>query len=210
MDRRKFIAAIGSLAAGGAAATGTGAFTSAQADRTVSIDVVGDSSAYLALRKGPSSDVANDVVDTTGGEVTIDLDGTGTQASGLNRDATTQFANILTVENQGTDEVIFGVDTTGINDNNWIGDFNIFAHNDSGSPEYQGSYFNTNGDYPAGVSTSSGNTDTLVDLTAGETIDLSISIRTNSNVPTNAVDLRLPFIAVEKGGRNDNTKGNNF
>jgi hypothetical protein len=208
MQRRKYLAAVGSLAAAGAAGLGTGAFTSVQADRAMAIEVSGDAQAYLALTKGPNVDVANDVVDTSGDQVKLNFDGSNTQAGGLNEDGITQFANVLTVENQGTTEAIFGVDTSSIINNPSIEDFNVYAHNDTGSPEYDGEYFDTNGSYPAGVSTPNGNQDPLVDLAVGEAVDLSFQINTNGN--NLDADLTLPFIAVEKGGRNDNTNGDNF
>ena len=207
-NRRKFLAGLGALASGSAAAVGTGAFSSAQANRTLDVEVAGDANAYLAIEEGPNTDVAEDVVTKSSGTVSLDFDGNNTEASGLNQNATTEFTNILTVENQGTTGVIFGVDTSALNDASWVDDFNVYAHNDAGSPEYDGEYFNTNGSYPAEVSTPSGNQNTLVDLTAGEPVDLSISIDTNDNTADGNVT--LPFIAVEKGGRYDNTQGDNF
>ena len=42
MKRRKFLIGAGSLAAGSAAAMGTGAYSYAEADRTVTVDTTGD------------------------------------------------------------------------------------------------------------------------------------------------------------------------
>jgi hypothetical protein len=213
MDRRKFVIGAGSLAAGGAAALGTGAFSSVEANRTLDIAVKGDASSYLRMVEGPNENVAEDVVDITSGTVELDFNGDAagdTDNGGLNQNAVTQFANVLTVENQGTTEVIFGVDTTPLNDKSWIENFNVFAHGDDGSPEYDGSYFDDGGDaYPPSVSTPSGNQDELVDLGVGHEVDLSFAINTNdeSKDPTPAT---IEFIAIEKGGRNDNTQGDNF
>lgn len=49
MKRRQLLAGFGALAAGGSAALGTGAFTTAEAARDVSVTVTGDASAYVAL-----------------------------------------------------------------------------------------------------------------------------------------------------------------
>ena len=49
MQRRKMLAALGSGAIGGATAVSTGAFTSARANRSVSVETVSDNDAYLAL-----------------------------------------------------------------------------------------------------------------------------------------------------------------
>jgi hypothetical protein len=49
MQRRKLLAALGTVAAGGAATVGTGAFTTAAADRTVDVSVAADSSGFVEL-----------------------------------------------------------------------------------------------------------------------------------------------------------------
>jgi hypothetical protein len=56
MRRRKYIAAMGSLAAGGAAALGTGAVSQFQSgDRSIRAEKVGDKAAYVALQKPPTN-----------------------------------------------------------------------------------------------------------------------------------------------------------
>lgn len=57
MQRRKFIAGLGSLAAGGAAVLGTGAFSRTSATRGVSVQASGDATAQLKLV--PTSDYAS-------------------------------------------------------------------------------------------------------------------------------------------------------
>ena len=49
MRRRQFILGLGTIAAGSAAAVGSGAFTSVEADRTISAEVAQDSDAFLEL-----------------------------------------------------------------------------------------------------------------------------------------------------------------
>jgi hypothetical protein len=49
MDRRKFLIGMGSLAAGSAAAMGTGAFTTMTAERSANINVVNDSAGLVGL-----------------------------------------------------------------------------------------------------------------------------------------------------------------
>jgi hypothetical protein len=61
MERRKFVIGLGSLAAGGAAATGTGAFSAAQIDgREADIGISGDTGALIQLIPG-NNDEAPDV-----------------------------------------------------------------------------------------------------------------------------------------------------
>jgi len=52
MERRKFVVGLGSLAAGGAAAMGTGAVSQfSSGDRSIGVEVVGDQAAYVALQR---------------------------------------------------------------------------------------------------------------------------------------------------------------
>lgn len=74
MERRKFVIGMGSLAAGGAAATGTGAFTSAVVPREGDINVANDSNAFLQLKAGGARGVGERVDQNGSGELYIDLD----------------------------------------------------------------------------------------------------------------------------------------
>ncbi|GAA0536417.1 hypothetical protein ABNG02_11875 [Halorubrum ejinorense] len=113
-NRRKFLAGLGALASGSAAAMGTGAFTSVQANRQVSVNTAGDANAYLGL-SGDDEYVSDD---SAGGELTIDLGspdnlgagptGSGdaeTEGDGFNNSAITTLEGIITVTNQGTKDV---------------------------------------------------------------------------------------------------------
>jgi hypothetical protein len=104
MQRRKYLAALGSLAAGGAAIGGTGAFTSVQAQRTVETAVVGDSNAYLALEPIDSRASLDGE-----GQLEINFDESNNGALGLNRDARTAFTDLFRIRNQGDDPAYVGV-----------------------------------------------------------------------------------------------------
>jgi hypothetical protein len=103
MERRKLLISIGALGTGGAAAFGTEAFTSIEAERNVDVNVAGDSSAYLAFEALDSVN-GNDYVTTeSDGTLSITLDGSGGAAgSGVNQDAVTQIEDLFKVVNQGT------------------------------------------------------------------------------------------------------------
>ena len=103
MDRRKLLVSIGALGAGGAAAFGTEAFTSIEAERNVDVSVAGDSSAYLAFEALDSSN-GNDYVTTESDDtLSITLDGDGSAGgSGVNQDAITQIEDLFKIVNQGT------------------------------------------------------------------------------------------------------------
>lgn len=124
MRRRKYLAAIGSLAAGGAATMGTGAFTSVTADRSVDVEVAGDSSAYLALTTAANEDSSGDINDPgansdayvlkSSGEVSFDFSGANTQGDGFNPNSVTVIEDLIEVQNQGTQSAFLGVDLSSL------------------------------------------------------------------------------------------------
>ena len=127
MQRRKFIIGTGALAAGGAAALGTGAFTSVEADRNVEVNVTDDASAYLGLEAAdhPNGD---ELVDDDGDTVEVEITETNAdgQGQGLNPNATTTIDNLVQVTNQGTQDGVgiwVDVDLGDIGD----GDFTVYA-----------------------------------------------------------------------------------
>ena len=128
MDRRKFMLGLGSLAAGGAAAMGTGAFTSIQGDRSVKIDVSGDAGAFLRLEGNDTPNGNEYVVDdgTGGSTLSLDFSSTSQGGTGLNQNADTIIRDLFTIENQGPEKVFIGV--TNLPDG-----MSIYADADSGS-----------------------------------------------------------------------------
>ena len=104
MERRKFVIGMGSLAAGSAAAVGTGAFTSVEAERSVSVEVGDDNAAYLGLEAKRDDIISDDGVD---GQLTIDLGSQETEegGEGFNKEAITKVEGVFTITNQGTQEV---------------------------------------------------------------------------------------------------------
>ena len=110
MNRRKFTIGIGSLAAGSAAAIGTGAFTSVEADRGVEIDVVGDAKAFVSLDgdgEYVSEVEAEDTLFFNLGEEPNSQGG-----EGFNERAITHVPEIVTIENQGTKPINAGFGNT--------------------------------------------------------------------------------------------------
>lgn len=110
MNRRKFLATLGVTAAGTSAAVGTGAFTSVSASRDVSVRVADDSNAFFGLVPGDTG-----LVTENNGTLQINLDGTGTSASGVNFNAITQIGShedpendhAFKIVNRGTQSVMF-------------------------------------------------------------------------------------------------------
>lgn len=139
MERRKFIAGLGSLTAAGAAGIGTGAFTSVSADRSLSIDTAGDANAFLSIEKAEDSngDVypnAEEYVDEdANGVLSLDFtdsDSTDGTASGVNQNAKTIFDNLLDITNNGTQDVVLSVDSDLIASQG--GFLGIYAENSQG------------------------------------------------------------------------------
>lgn len=119
MQRRKLLVALGSVAAGGAATVGTGAFSSTEASRNLSVSVAGDSSAYLGLSESAGDNAQFAEVDptNTNSQLEIDFAASGNGGTGVNPDSTTVFESVFTVENQGTQPVQLLLSGDGTGDN---------------------------------------------------------------------------------------------
>ena len=105
MERRKFIAGLGSLTAAGAAGIGTGAFTTASAERQVEVRVASDASGYVGLydTDSPYSSVEDGQISLDFSEISPENGpgaGTFDNGKGLNPDATYNFDDLFRVANQ--------------------------------------------------------------------------------------------------------------
>jgi hypothetical protein len=147
MQRRKLLAGIGSMAAGGAAMMGTGAFSTVEnLDRGLTVETTGDASALLAFRKArddpntgynsnaPLHSNADEYVGFDNGKIYIDLSETDAGATGANKGADTKFSNLFDIINQGSQEVNVGLS------NEAPGNLGVFAegNENDGSLEPQG------------------------------------------------------------------------
>lgn len=141
MERRKFLIGAGSAAVGSSALIGSGAFTSVQADRTLSINVAGDADAFLSITKAtapegntyPNADEYVEIDESTG-EVSLDFtqaeDNGDAEASGINRNAKTIFDNLLDITNNGTQEIELSIDSDLIASQG--GFLGVYAENNQG------------------------------------------------------------------------------
>ncbi|QCC49974.1 hypothetical protein DV733_01480 [Halapricum salinum] len=189
---------MGSLAAGGAAAMGSGAFTSVEADRELSIDVAGDASAFLSISKaeddaGNVYPNAQEYVDVDeNGVVSLDFtqadDTAGSSASGINRNAKTIFDNLLDITNNGTQDVVLSVDSDLIaSQGGYLG---IYAEN-------------SQGDSSDNTGLSSADTSQTTTLTPGESAS-NIGIYIPKGVDFDQVSGgTLTFVAEKTGGNQD-------
>ncbi|WP_254766563.1 hypothetical protein [Salinilacihabitans rarus] len=99
MNRRNVLLGLGTIVAGGGAVLGSGAFSRVQADRTVTVETVGDRSAYLGISvNGPYAADGSD----SGDAAEIDL-GDSSTGDGFNDDAETVVDGILTLANNTAD-----------------------------------------------------------------------------------------------------------
>jgi len=192
MQRRKFLVGMGSLAAGSAAAMGTGAFGSVQASRDVSVDVVSDENALVGLKPATEADY----VETTGDTVEFNFDGSqqDIDGTGLNSDARTDFGPELIVTNQGPDPFLLLLDPSDINNS-------LFPNSDEKALSF---YIHTakmdeNGDDIAGgtVTGSPPNTGRQgVILKPGAPVTISGSFKFRDKSPSDIDDATLSVYAV--------------
>jgi hypothetical protein len=91
---------MGSLAAGGAAAMGTGAVETISTDRQHAVDVAGDASAYLGLDPNAQSQFVN--VDSNKKLVSLDFSTDSSNGgTGVNNEGSTEVRPAFTLMNQG-------------------------------------------------------------------------------------------------------------
>ena len=109
-SRRSVLVGLGGLVAGGGALIGTGAFTTVEAERTVNVQTAGDASAFLGLEPANrGGNPNNPFVEQNNNTVEITLENpngnNGANATGLNENAKTIFRELVTITNNGTQEV---------------------------------------------------------------------------------------------------------
>lgn len=114
MQRRKMLAGLGSLAAGGAAVVGSGAFASVEATRSVSVNVEGDESAYLGLME------TSPYAELSGKQLQLNFDGNGEGGKGINADSVSTFDGVFKMVNNGPNDLDITIDKSGLaNPDKW-------------------------------------------------------------------------------------------
>lgn len=113
-SRRRVLFGVSSLVSGASVILGTGAFTSVQAERGVSVETTGDASAFLSLDATNATNGAYASETGDDGQLQIDIgdlsDPSRDQTvevggSGVNKNAVTIIRDIFVVRNQGTQTV---------------------------------------------------------------------------------------------------------
>jgi len=134
MERRKFVVGLGSLAAGGAAAMGTGAVSQSESSRSVDVDIANDSNGFLQINTTGSSLENTEYVSYEDGQLTIqisdpDNSGFASQAQGLNPDSTFDFDNLFQVLNATEDDLLLSIDKSTLDNPDA---FTFYAHQTNG------------------------------------------------------------------------------
>jgi hypothetical protein len=184
MQRRRFVAGLGSLTAAAAAGIGTGAFTSVSANRTLTVQTADDANAFLAMTAVPGSANA-DYVGTENGQLSADLsDGNDDLlGDGVNAGAVTTVADLFRIENQGTQPVYVWLAEDGGRNGSKQHAFYVGSWSDDATAislaNFNGDYGALKGDgrqrqpqYDAGVDTAA------VELGVGDHMDVGLVVDT--------------------------------
>lgn len=188
-SRRSVLVGLGGLVAGGGALIGTGAFSTVEAERTVSVQTEGDADALLGLAP---ADGENDegVVQTNGdGLIQINFDGNDGDGGGdgLNQRARTRFNNLVTITNQGTQTVNSiqlgfpetdfesgDLDTSNLN---FSDTFSFLVSDGSDADDFDGTGDTVSpGEDGASTEIMTGNNDVPSTLTPGDTVTFGLEI----------------------------------
>lgn len=162
MQRRKFLTGVGALAAGTAAAIGTGATSQIRAERSVTASVTGDASANLGLED------QSEYASYNGNELALEF-------SSLNENASTRFENVFWIRNNGNQDLsvqAYTLDVSGNLDGWASSDFALYwSQNETTGPgdfplPYEALHEVTNVSDPSG----SGPSKAIPRLTPGEAI----------------------------------------
>lgn len=97
LSRRNILIGLGGIVAGGGALVGTGAFTTVQAERTVTVETAGDETALLAL--APTNDPNGDYATINDGRLEVEI-------TNVNLNAVTHIDNVFQITNNGTRDVV--------------------------------------------------------------------------------------------------------
>lgn len=103
MKRRKFVVGLGSLAAGGAAAMGTGAFSKMNSgERSVTVQVEDDANSFVALVPADEGDNEHgQFAEQNGDKLEINVDGSNTdRGEGVNPGSEYYIDNVFTIRNE--------------------------------------------------------------------------------------------------------------
>ena len=105
MKRRNLIIGMGSFAAAGGAAVGTGAFSTAEATRDVSVQVANENNAYLSIKPSNTANGQFATQESSDNQIRLDFSGSGNGGSGVGQDSVYNFDDVFRISNQGTQTI---------------------------------------------------------------------------------------------------------
>jgi len=114
MNRRTLLAALGAVGGAGGA-VGSGAFTNAAAERTVTVETATDDDALVGLEPADTPNGRRYARTTTSGQLALAFDGGGA-GGGVGTDSTYQFDDVFRVTNRGTQPVYVWATFAGADD----------------------------------------------------------------------------------------------
>lgn len=116
MQRRKFVVGMGALASGAAATVGSGAFSSVEAERSLTVQIADDSDAYLQFSTdlGDSPDNNYEYAEINDdGELEVEFAENDAGGLGVNPNAVTIFKDVFSIKNRGTENMEISVEFGG-------------------------------------------------------------------------------------------------
>jgi hypothetical protein len=193
MQRRKYLVALGSLAAGGAAVTGTGAFTTASTDRTVDVNVAADAEGFVEMQA-----LNNTYASGTGdGQLELDFNGDSGlgifdgDAEGLNADATFNFPEVFRIANiTGKGDARVVIEAEGFD----VETLELTADGDEADDISAGTSLRAS-DYDS--------VDALPKLVQPDAVDVDVTIETKGDGTTGAVGGTLTIHFATGGNRDE-------
>ena len=194
MQRRKYLAAIGSLAAAGGAVTGTGAFSQAELkNRSVSAAVTADNNSLVGLLSSDSG-LPNDEYAKNAGSGKLQLvfdDGAqipdpggfvGGPGEGLNPDSEYFFDGVFGVASKSKEKISPVVDWSGLD-----------------NPDNFQFYATAAGGRPSSVNPSSPYKITAGDVPAGAYTDIGVAIETPTSLDANWETGTIRIVLTSQG-----------
>ncbi len=125
---------MGTLAAGGAAVTGTGALTQMSATRAVDVAVVNDNNGLLGFNIDHSSLENNQYASYENGSLQLHFNDDASLsngATGLNPDATSYFDNVFQIQNQSNDALRVDIDKSNLDNPDSIFFYLAYSNGDN-------------------------------------------------------------------------------
>jgi opacity protein-like surface antigen len=193
MQRRNLLIGMGSLAVGSAAAMGTGAFTTATAERTVDVNVASDEGGFVEIQALNGTYAS----ETDDGQLELDFNsdsGLGIfdgDAQGLNADATFNFDEVFRIANaagQGDMRVVIEATGFDLESLELTADGSDSVNLSSGKSLRAADYSDV---------------DNIPKLVQPDSVDVNITIETKGDGTMGDVGGTLHIHAATGGNRND-------